>query len=308
MSNELELPGLDGGNPLAFLAALGTLRTLTLAMPDDTVRMSWHPAGAWRPVLHAHHHLTEAAVVQALHGRLVGTENHPAFSLGDNLEVPPADFRQFAERAAVASDRAWADFAAAYGCDAVKATKGKAEVIKDTALRTMSGAGHQHFLGFMRKIAAATTIGHLKKALFEPWRYDDPLKNLNMRWDPADDSRYALRWRDPSKDSSRDSRGSVLGANRLAIEGLPLLPTAPNGEDLATTGFSGRLARSTFWTWPIWDVLVTLDVVRSMVALAQLQEDAPPRSALARMGVAEVYRSQRLTVGKYRCFAPAEPV
>jgi hypothetical protein len=308
MTSELELLGLDGGNPLAFLAALGTLRTLTFAMPNDTVRMSWHSMGAWRPVLHANRQLTEDGIIQALHSRLIGMESHLAFSLGDNLEVAPSVFRQFAEGAAAASDRVWADFAAAFGCDAVKALKGKAEVIKDTALRTMSGAGHQHFFGFIRNIAAETTIDHLKKALFEPWRYDDPLKKLNMRWDPIDDSRYALRWKDPSKDGSRDSRGSVLGANRLAIEAMPLLPTAPRGVDLATTGFSGQSARSTFWTWPVWDMPVTLDVARSLVALAQLQEEVPPRSTLTRMGVAEVYRSQRLTVGKYRCFAPSQPV
>ena len=308
MSSEIELAGLDGSNPLAFLAALGTLRTLALAFPESRVRMSWRPSAAWRPVLSTDRDWSADDIVGTLCSRLSGSENHPAFSLADNLEVEPSVFRDFSLRATALPDRCWADFAASFGCDAIRSTKSQQEVTKDTALRTMSGAGHQDFLRFMRNIAATTTGMHLKKALFETWRYDDPLKNLTMRWDPIDDSRYALRWKDPSKDGSRDSRGSVLGANRLAIEGLPLLPTAPVGSELATTGFSGRTASSTFWTWPIWDAPASFDVVRSLVALRPLQEPSPPRKTLAAMGVVEIYRSQRLTVSKFRCFTPAEPV
>ena len=53
----LLLTGLDGANPLAFLAALGTLRGLTLAWPERRVRLSWtlrgclasmHPCGRRR--------------------------------------------------------------------------------------------------------------------------------------------------------------------------------------------------------------------------------------------------------------------
>jgi len=49
---EIELVGLDGGNLLGYLAALGTLRVLTLAGPEADVRMSWVDKGWWRPVVH----------------------------------------------------------------------------------------------------------------------------------------------------------------------------------------------------------------------------------------------------------------
>jgi hypothetical protein len=97
----------------------------------------------------------------------------------------------------------------------------------------------------------------------------------------------------------------VLGANRLAIESLPLLPTIPVGSTLRTTGFTGQGSRDTFWTWPIWEGLLPLDVVRSLLALRELQRPEPSRSMLVQMGVVEIYRSQRLTVGKFRNFAPA---
>jgi len=51
-STALVLSGLDGGNPLAFLAALGTLRTATRADRSAEWRLSWTiHCGHWSPVL-----------------------------------------------------------------------------------------------------------------------------------------------------------------------------------------------------------------------------------------------------------------
>jgi hypothetical protein len=52
MSATLLLYGLDGSNPLAFLAALGTLRSLSLLWPEERVRLAWKiHEGAFRPML-----------------------------------------------------------------------------------------------------------------------------------------------------------------------------------------------------------------------------------------------------------------
>jgi hypothetical protein len=312
MNHSLELTGFDGQNPLAFLAALGTLRTLTLAWPDADVRLSWHLRGAWHPMLHATCPLHQANVVETLQTELQCMERHPAFALGDNLGVPPAVFQEYVQQAQAAAsptDRRWADFAAAFACECTTTRDSKKQqVVQDTDLRTMSGAGHQDFLAIARHIVHNTTPRHLEKAIFQPWRYDDPIEKQTMRWDPMDDIRYALRWRDPSGDPVRKKRGTVLGANRLAIEGLPLLPTMPVGSVLCTTSFTGQGSRDRCWTWPIWQALLTLDVVRSLLALCELQLPEPPRSLLIRMGIVEINRSQRLTVGKFRNFAPAASV
>jgi hypothetical protein len=310
MNEELLLAGLDGSNPLAFLAALGTLRTLTLARPGARTALRWQADSAWRPVLYLSPPLTADEVVALLTKRLAAMKGHPSLGLADNLEVTPEAYREYCLRATAcpAGDRTWADFAAAFGCEATTTEKNKKTLIQDTAFRTMSGAGHQHFLGFMRNLVAATTPEHLHKALFRPWIYDDPVRNLTVRWDPAEDKRYALQWGEPASDPTRGRTGSVLGANRLAIEGLPLFPSAPVGAILRTTGFTGTRSTDTFWTWPIWGSNLTLDTVRSLLALRDLQHGAPDRRALSRMGVQEVYRSQRFTVGKYRNFAPAQSV
>jgi hypothetical protein len=300
------LSGLDGSNPLAFLAAIGTLRTTVKAFPEQQVRLSWSVITGWRPILHLGVDFDEDTFVDALQNCLSGTDERPEFrQLGDDLHVAPDAFREFAESAARAAspvDHSTADFAAAFGCDMTVVDSAGKTTIQDTALRTMAGAGHQHFLGFMRNIIRATTADHVRKALFGQWRYDDPVQNLTLRWDPIDDVRYALRWRDPSGDPLRRVSGSMLGANRLAIEGLPLITTVPDSTRLRTTGFRGRKSSDTFWTWPLWEAPLSLDVVRSILALDGLQSDVPDRSLLREYGIGEVFRAQRLTIGKVRNF------
>ena len=304
MTTSIELIGLDGANPLAFLAALGTLRTLDRIWPDKQVRISWLPHGVWMPVLHVKGTCSEDDVVAALQDVLPGMATHPALTmLGDNLTVTSEVFREFALAAARdflrGDDRTWGDFAVAFGCDA---TLGDGDKVRDTALRTMSGAGHQHFLKFMRDLARITESDHLRCALFKPWTYQDVA--LSMRWDPRDDRRHALRWRNPSKVKIR----TVRGANRLAIEGLPMFPTAPRGPRLETTGFTGRSSRDTYWTWPIWGTPSAVNTVRSVLGLRGLQATEPDRAPLAAAGIVEIYRSQRSTIGKFRNFTPARPV
>jgi hypothetical protein len=306
---ELDLIGLDGGNLLAFLAALGTLRILSHVLTDRNIRLRWRQLAAWTPSLSCDAKLSEDELVSILHKGLMGAAKSPQLSrLGDDLSVPPPEFRKFACDAAAAArphERAWADFAAAFGCDV---SFGDGETIQDTAFRTMSGAGWQFFLKFMRNIAEATTPEHLRKALFEPWNYDDPVENLTLRWDPIDDVRYALRWRNPSGDPGRKKQGSMLGANRLAIEGLPLFPTSPQPRYLATTGFKGSRSTNTYFTWPIWTDAIPLDVIRSVLSLRELQQDSADRTRLSETGIPEIYRSQRITIGKVRNFTPSESV
>ncbi len=374
---EISLDGLDGSNPLAFLAALGTLRITSKSLPEHCVMMGWRTkGGAWRPSLRAEPRITRDELVGHIDAacrygvspkrRCEGEELEKAFRsasskleiakadiekslkklglsgkklverlkaelepfervvahcerswfeniapcllIGDDLTLDRAEFSAFAAAAARDASREHrcsADFAASFGSDAVVGDDGR---IADTALRTMAGAGHQHFLGFMRKIIAATTIEHLRKTLFESWRYDDPVQNLTLRWDPADDSRYALQWRNPSGDPSRRSSGSMLGANRLAIEGLPLLPTVPQLTGLKTTGFRGRKASDIYWTWPIWSAALSLDATRSVLAHSELQEDKPNHAELSAYGIEATFRSRRLTIGKVRNFTPGRSV
>ena len=320
---ELALSGLRADNPLAFLAALGTLRAAAAAFDRSTVRMRWQiSSGAWTPALcltaargqAAVESLDEDELVARLHDWMSNSSGQRAFAIADDLTLSPQAFRAVSASAvagATPRDRAFADFIAAFGCDAVELREnGKASgKIADTAFRTMSGAGHQHFLGFMRTLATDVGPGHLRRALFAPWRYDDPLESHSMRWDPADDVRYALRWRDASGYPERKRSGTMWGANRLAIEALPLLPTMPTEQGgLATVGFSISKAEGAVWTWPVWSGSCTVETVRSMLSLGELQRARPSRATLARMGIREVFRCHRIRQGKYRNLTPAQAV
>ena len=310
MANEILLRGIDGANPLGFLAALGALRVLSLDIDDIQLRWTKH-TNAWRPLLVLGESIGEEQLVERLHSKMAASIPVEVFSLGDNPSVPLDMFRRYVHasaQAALNGDRIRADFAAAFAGEHPTDKDGK---VPDTALRTMSGAGHQHFLKFMRNFIEQARPEHLQKTLFAAWRYDDPVQNMTLRWDPSDDNRYALRWSDPSGDPDRKSIGSMWGANRLAIEALPLFPTLPTHRQLETVGFHTQGARKTHWTWPIWDAFANLDTVRSLLGMADVHRsdrpDLQPRPVGAR-GIVEVYRSRRLTTGKFRNFTMGMPI
>jgi CRISPR-associated endonuclease/helicase Cas3 len=312
----LSLPGLDGSNPLAFLAAVGAVLVADQLFPG--ARLRWDCLGKWEPVLELPAPVDEDEFAARAAEQLAKMSGHPAFTLGelnaDNLIASPTAYRGLCQGAAAATspERTLADYCAAFGSDAIQ-TDADPPLIQDTAFRTMSGAGHQHFLAFFRNIVGATQAAHLKKALFAEWRYDDPLKNLTTRWDPQDDVRYALRWKNPGDETKQRSvSGSVLGANRLAIEGLRLFPSVPSQVRhplrLLTTGFRGSKSTDSFFSWPMWTTSATPEVVRSYLASGELQEEEPKVNRLRCLGVAQVFCSQRITQGKFRNFTLARPL
>ncbi|HLH38662.1 MAG TPA: hypothetical protein VKX39_05900 [Bryobacteraceae bacterium] len=145
-----EFTGLDGGNLLAYLAALGTLRVLTFADPQTDVRLEWVDRGAWTPVLH-HPAAGSAEEILKLLEPLVCGEGtiDPGWEIGNDLTLPCEEFGKVLGDA-VKNGGVWKrstlDFLAAFGAE-VYGTGPKKDLMSDTAFRTMSGAGDQHFLG-----------------------------------------------------------------------------------------------------------------------------------------------------------------
>jgi len=310
----LSLDGLSADNPLSYLAALGVHRTATLAARENRFEMSWKLAnGHWRPQLKSVNVMDRIRLINLLEEQLKKSIGLAAFDLGDNLKINISDFHNAlvdGQSNTSAEDRSNVDFLAAFGSDIIESLQNGRTTgqIADTDFRTMSGAGHQHFLKTIRTFIEDTQHCHLENAVFEPWEYSDPLENHSMRWDPVDDKRYALRWGDPSKDSTKRKSGSVWGANRLAIEALPLFPTQPRNRSLVTTGFSNRRKGAVELTWPVWSSPIELSVVRSLLSLPQLQEEQPDHNFLIPMGIVEIFRSQRINQGKYRNFTTASSI
>jgi hypothetical protein len=284
--------GIEGSNPLAFLAALGAGRICDLLWCDQGIRMRWIHDGGWRPEVSGLPVEDEAELCSALHKEAPWAPLEAFSRLGKNLTVAPELFEEVAALVkdhVSPEDRRGADFIAAFGSEAcADEKKGR---IRFTELCFITGSGHQDFLGTAKGLADSCEAQHLREALFGPWRYADA--GLSLRWDPDDAKEYALRWRNPSIGGV----SSVWGASRLAFEALPLLPTAPAGAELRTTGFQRR-SRAHEFTWPIWTQWASMDTVRSLLGLREIQEDEPERGALRARGIEDIFRVQRVQIGQ----------
>lgn len=287
----LVLTGLDGSNPLAFLAALGTLRTLELAAREDEVRMRWRvEGGAWRPEL-ASTGLSREPLVEVLHRTLCGSDDHPHLTLGKNLSVPPAQFREHASDAARSGSRRWCDFVSSFGCEVLRHSK--LDRIQYTELCFVFGSGHQHYLATMAHLLQKVRLEHLDAALFQPWGYDD--EGLSFRWDPIEAREHAYRWTAPGDESAR----TMWAANLLAAEGSAVFPTVPAGAGAVPSSGWTRRGREVVFRWPIWTGYATTDVIRSLLVHEGIAESQTRSAAALRaLGVAEVFASRKVKLGE----------
>lgn len=298
--HEIPLPGLDGANPLGFLAALGTWRTTDSLYPGT--KMYWKPIGGhWTPVFLVRENVAIEDFVTQLNKQLDKGKTNDVFSLNKDLKIPIDRFKKKALDLQNRNENDLLDWMSALGSDACS---DKWNNIQNTRFDLMN-AGRQYFLETIRFLIENTSHADIENTLFEKWAYAS--QKGGMRWDIEEDRRYALRWKDPSPDPTMTQRG----ANRLAIESLPLFPTAPIGQWLETTGFISRGKKNTFFTWPIWCQPIPISVCKSIIGSVgnATQENA---STFHGMGIEAVFRSQRIWKGKapndYSNFTPATQV
>ena len=294
--HDVTLHGLDGGNPLGFLAALGALEG---ALDDSTeARLTWRREGEWRPVLTSTFADVTALVDRLDHDRRACASD-PALALAyggkKDLKPSPGDFRTYLTRLlekTTATERRSVDWASAFATDVAVDNNGNT---KPTALHFT--AGQQQFLQMVGELVTNVTKDDLREALEGPWRYERPLPV--MGWDATDAREYALRATDPSTDKKR----GVPGADWLAVRGLGYFPTVPRGSRVMTTGCRGSWKDGAL-QWPLWTVPLTPAVIRSTLRLDVEQMSAAERTA---RGIGMVLRSgiRRSDQGGYGSFSPA---
>ncbi|MDB5314032.1 MAG: CRISPR-associated helicase Cas3, subtype Dpsyc [Gemmataceae bacterium] len=302
--------GLDGSNPLAFLAALGTLRVLTDAASGSPcpawlaggVRLSWGvPRRPTTPVLHLAESV-DAAELSRFLAECMGREldTHPArravalVSAGGDEPGLLTELRP----GATAGQRAEADWVAAL-CSS----------LAPEAASQLLMVRRDYLDGNVRSILRRTTDSHIRWSLFLPWDYADALDNQSLHWEPSEDRRHAYQWHQPNGDPTRKQRGGMLGANRLAVEAWPLFVSVPDPERrLRTRGFTGTRANNTSWTWPLWRGAISLEVVASVLALRVLQDPQPDPAGLRAFGILGAFRSRRILVGKTPNLTPPAAV
>jgi len=312
------LQGLEPDNLLAFLALLGLLRAL------ETARPTWRPRAYWapdvlplRPTLTLAEPATQDGIAEAAAEGCANLSQDHHFDDYTNVTFDQGSARSMQNDAASGQNRGRAALLGALFSDGAVKEDGK---IAAGPLVAMFGQGHQHFLTRLADVpkgALPKTLAKRKTppdlnnphkigaALFAPWRRRD--ETDSFRWDPIEDRRYALRYRDPSKDAGTTEHG----ANRLAAVGLAALPGAAverRGRihflNLATELAPGRGGR--FVTWPIWDRPASLATIQALLGHPALGAAEPRHDALRRLGVVGVHRARRIAVGKYFNFTRAE--
>lgn len=295
--HEVTLTGLDGANPLAFLAALGALEGA--AGDGHEARLSWKYTGTWQPVLTSRSPDMDT-LLKRLDADRVGSIGDPALGLRydgkADLKPEPRRFREFLlelREQATPTRRRSVDWASAFATDVAVDNNGHT---KPTALHFT--AGQQQFLQMANELANRVTLDDLREALEGPWKYERSLPV--MGWDATSSRDYALRASDPSTDKKR----GVPGADWLAIRGLVFLPTVPRGNRILTTGCSGGWKDGRF-RWPLWTVLLNPQTIRSVLSI---DVEAISRGERDARGIGVVLTSgiRRSDQGGYGSFEPAE--
>jgi len=253
-NNGLLLRGLDGSNPLGFLAAVGTLKVLNDCL-EESVRLGWHVFdGAWRPTLTGLNDEEEEfcrRVCKILKDFpmtvfAIGKEDRKTKNKQGEEQIREANKFPFVNSVFIRELKKWqadsslhcrreVDLLASFGTYIYP--DNKTDEFQETKFRMVrSGdADRQGMLSYARKIRENISVEHIKRTLFSDWDYQDTGRGTSLRWNPLEDQSYALRWDDPSKSDSR----TMHGANCLATEGLACFATFSTGKQTAVVSNLG---------------------------------------------------------------------
>jgi hypothetical protein len=316
----IELPGLDGSNPLAFLAALGLLYLVSRASRDPSLpepTLDWTVIGAVPQPRIRVPDVSNRTDLVALALREMKSDfsngARPSFLYGDIIATNPAHFRGLLEQAmspATTASRPTLDLFAGFGSDACLQADGKqAGLIKPSAISFANRQSYRYLLDDYAALVIGLTTNSssypalesqkLFQALFEPWTYSDQHKEL--RWDPSELRIAAL----PSC-----SEATVHGANALAFWALAVLSCAPTEQGLRTLGV--RTTRDTsgrneiqHLLMPMWDRPASLNVVRALLGSRMLSAPTVNWAELRAVGVLQMFACRIISYQKAYYFAPS---
>ena len=254
------LTGLEGTNPLGFLAALG----VQVAFRSESRQPSlwWSEDVTPRPVVDARFSvdsIVDRALAVFAEWR-AGPALNPIGCDGkrlansDSLKLAKPDIRTYLS---LTRGHPGCNLSTALVAEGSLANNG---VAKPSDLYFT--AGQMKFLKMARTILRGVTSDDLAVGLVGPWPYDSKLPSL--MWDIVDDRVYSLRAINPSKDKKRTNPGPEA----LAILGLSMHPVFadPNSRTL-TQGCSGKWTNG-YYSWPLWRKAASPNVVKSLLAHA----------------------------------------
>ena len=298
---ECHLNGLEGTNPLGFLAALGA--QVAFQEEDEQPCLWWSdditPHAIFSPEFPLDRIVTQFMVVierwknsAALNPKFSDGSEIPK---GDELKMHADHVRKYLEQAR---------------CLDGDSSLGHALVAEGSLDRQGASkptdfyftAGQQKFLLMVRSILGGVTSEDIRRALQGPWKYESTLPSL--MWDVADDRVYALSAMDPSKDKKK----SNPGAEALALLGLSRYPVFAGLDRTLTQGCTGSWKEGRF-SWPLWCRPASFHAVKSLLAHAYDHDDATERRIwYPSWGIFAVLASpiRRTGQGGYGTFSPPE--
>ena len=300
--NGTHLTGLEGTNPLGFLAALGVQ---TVFSDEDEQPRLW-----WSTDVTAHaivddsfsvERITEQALALAARWKDCPATNPrqsdgTPFPKGDELKLAAEDIGTYLRRSC--TSETGGDLAAALVAEGSLDNNG---VAKPSDLYFT--AGQMKFLGMTRTVLAAVVQHEIVAGLVGPWAYASELPSLG--WDVADDRVYALRANNPSPDKKLTNPGPEA----LAIFGLSRHPVFGARDRTLTQGCSGSW-KTGYYSWPLWHRPATPNAVKSLLAHACDKPGENRSRWYPSWGVSSVLRSpiRRSGQGGYGTFGPPEVV
>ena len=300
------LPGLDGTNPLGFLAALG----VQVAFSNAGVQ----PRLWWSDDVVPHAVVDEIFTIDRIAAQALEAfahwKNSPAVNprradgskmpKGDELKLMPEDIGAYLRQA----------LRFAWGGELATSLVAEGSLDNQRAAKPSDfyfTAGQQKFLDTARKILNAATREDVESGLEGPWRYESEVPSLG--WDVTDDRVYALRANNPSPEKKLTNPGPEA----LALLGLSLHPVFAGRGRTETQGCSGSW-KSGWYSWPLWRTPASPHAVKSLLAHAYDHPDHPAASKRDRWyrawGVSTILRSpiRRTDQGGYGTFGPPEVV
>jgi hypothetical protein len=259
--------GINGSNPLGFMASVGLLRLLHAH--DDLARLGFTEDGAFHAWIECAPALNDIPGIVAKDAedsagpqpwRLEYEKREKrGIKVVADLKAPPEQFSKYLNSAIdkwMAGRPEQSEYAVAYGTEIGRDGNGNT---KPTAFHFT--AANQQFLGTVEDTRGNITREWVEESLDDR---DGKIKSgMNLRWDPDADRSRALMSVDPTK------YGTTVNAplEWLAFRGLPAFPNVPVGGRIVTCGVTGRHKDEFRFHWPLWSLGVSFATVRSLLLL-----------------------------------------
>ena len=282
-SRAIELAGIDGRNPLAFLAALGALRLLSMNSVLEP-RLSWGMAGnaVPHPRIQGRGLDTKEDLLERLVEAHVNRDLEAEFGWG--ADVMKVDRDRVRGLTSVGETGLTQEILHSLVAELPLRQSGDAPY---TPFRLLPRVGRSRLLQASLKVSTVVSPHDFHHALFEHWRYRKSPGSNSLRLDPG--ARLSARAYAAEAPTNFGPLG-VPGAIALGVVGLTFFPLQPMRRDATCRGFAAGRGQ---FHWPIWSDPLSLLAARLLLGLPELYVAQPDPHTLARHGVTARVTSRR---------------